>query len=97
LYYSIKFGYTKNFRKRYQQYKGYHQTVIILHVYPGGTVEDETIIKHYLNKYALFGDEWFKCCSEVLEFFATYDTTKKLKAKIKTIPYIIIFPFSLCK
>jgi hypothetical protein len=92
LSYKVKFGYTENFYQRmkagYEAYYG-QEGYRVLHVYRGDfTLDDESIIKQYLKDYTLFKNEWFKCCSEVLEFFATYDTTKKLKAKIKTIPYI---------
>ena len=79
LCYVIKFGYTKNFKKRYQQYKMYHQTVKILHLYPGGTVDDESKVKLYLKDYLYFGDEWYKYCPEVLEFFETNNTIEKLR------------------
>ena len=92
LSYKVKFGYTENFDQRmktgYEAYYG-QEGYRVLYVYRGDfTLDDESIIKQYLKDYTLFKNEWFKCCSEVLEFFATYDTTKKLKAKIKTIPYI---------
>jgi hypothetical protein len=92
LSYKVKFGYTENFDQRmkngYEAYYG-QEGYQVLHVYKGDfTLDDEFIIKQYLKDYTLFKNEWFKCCPEVLEFFATYNTTKKLKDKISTIPCI---------
>ena len=63
--------------------KGYQ----VLHIYNGDfTKRDEDIIKQHLKDYCLFGREWFKCCQEVLEFFNTYDTPEKLRARIDQLP-----------
>ena len=91
LSYKVKFGYTENFKQRMKiGYEAYYGSGYqILHVYKGDfTKKDEDVIKQYLKDYTLFKNEWFRCCPEVLEFFATYNTTKKLKDKISTIPYI---------
>ena len=73
LSYKVKFGYTENFKQRmktgYEAYYG-QEGYQVLHVYEGDfTLDDEFIIKQYLKDYTLFKNEWFKCCSEVLEFF----------------------------
>ena len=91
LSYKVKFGYTENFENRMKSgYSAYYgeEGCQILHIYKGDFTKevDETAIKQYLKKYLLFGDEWFKCCKEVLEFFNTYDTPEKLKQKISEIP-----------
>ena len=90
LSYKIKFGFSENFENRmktgYSAYygeKGYQ----VLHIYNGDfTKRDEDIIKQHLKDYCLFGREWFKCCQEVLEFFNTYDTPEKLRARIDQLP-----------
>ena len=90
LSYKIKFGFTENFENRmkagYSAYYG-ENGYKVLHVYKGNfTKEDETAIKQHLKEYCLFGSEWFKCCQEVLGFFNTYNTSKKLKQKVLEIP-----------
>ena len=90
LSYKIKFGFTENFENRMKRgYEAYYgeSGYKVLHVYKGNfTKEDETAIKQYLKEYCLFGSEWFKCCQEVLGFFNTYNTSKKLKQKVLEIP-----------
>ena len=91
LSYKIKFGFAENFEQRlkagYEAYYG-ENGCQVLHVYKGYFTqkEDEFAIKQYLKEYLLFGDEWFKCCQEVLGFFNTYNTSEKLKQKISEIP-----------
>lgn len=91
LSYKIKFGFAENFEQRmkagYSAYYG-EEGYRVLHVYKGYFTqkEDEFAIKQYLKEYSLFGNEWFKCCQEVLGFFNTYDTSEKLKKKISEIP-----------
>ena len=89
--YMIKFGYSKDFEDRMKTgYNAYHRFVKVLHLYEGNfTREDESRIKQYFreNDLVLFGDEYMKYCSEVLEFFDTYNTSEKLRNKINTIPY----------
>ena len=91
LCYKIKFGYADNFKNRmkagYEAYYG-KEACKVLHVYKGDFTKDrdEFTIKQYLKDYCLFGNEWFKCCPEVLGFFNTYNTPEKLKQKIKEIP-----------
>lgn len=90
LTYKIKFGFSENFDNRlkngYESYYG-KESVKVLHIYEGDfTKEDETTVKQYLKKYCLFGEEWFKCCQEVLEFFNENDTSEKLKNKIDILP-----------
>ena len=91
LSYKVKFGFAENFEQRmkagYGAYYG-EEGYQVLHVYKGYFTqkEDEFAIKQYLKKYSLFGNEWFKCCQEVLGFFNTYDTSEKLKKKISEIP-----------
>lgn len=92
LSYKVKFGFTENFddrmKKGYSAYYG-EEGYQILHVYKGDFTRevDETIIKQYLKKYSLFGNEWFKCCQEVLGFFNTYDTPEKLKKRVRELPF----------
>jgi hypothetical protein len=91
LSYKVKFGYTENLDSRMKNgYLAYYgeEGCQILHIYKGDFTKeiDEAAIKQYLKEYLLFGDEWFKCCKEVLEFFNTYDTSEKLKQKISEIP-----------
>ena len=91
LSYKIKFGFAENFEQRmkagYSAYYG-EEGYQVLHIYKGYFTqkEDEFAIKQYLREYSLFGNEWFKCCREVLGFFNTYDTSEKLKKKISEIP-----------
>ena len=91
LSYKVKFGFTENFEQRlkagYEAYYG-EESVKVIHVYKGDFTKerDEFAIKQYLQEYSIHGNEWFKCCQEVLGFFNTYDTTEKLKQKIKEIP-----------
>ena len=91
LSYKIKFGFAENFEQRmkagYGAYYG-EEGYQVLYVYKGYFTqkEDEFAIKQYLKEYSLFGNEWFKCCQEVLEFFKTYNTSEKLKQKISEIP-----------
>jgi len=91
LSYKIKFGYAENFKNRmkagYEAYYG-KEACKVLHVYKGDFTQDrdEFAIKQYLKDYCLFGNEWFKCCPEVLGFFNTYNTSEKLKQKILEIP-----------
>ena len=91
LSYKIKFGFAENFEQRmkagYSAYYG-EEGYQVLHVYKGYFTqkEDELAIKQYLKEYSLFGNEWFKCCQEVLGFFNTYNTSEKLKQKISEIP-----------
>lgn len=91
LSYKVKFGFTENFEQRmkagYEAYYG-EEGYQVLHVYKGEFTKerDEFAIKQYLQEYSIHGNEWFKCCQEVLGFFNTYNTTKKLKKKIGEIP-----------
>ena len=89
--YMIKFGYSKDFEDRMKTgYNAYHRFVKVLHLYEGDfTREDESKVKQYFreNDLVLFGDEYMKYCSEVLEFFNTYNTSEKLRDKINTIPH----------
>lgn len=92
LSYKVKFGFTENFDDRMKRgYSAYYgeEGYQILHIYKGDFTRevDETIIKQYLKKYSLFGSEWFKCCKEVLEFFNTYDTSEKLKKRVRELPF----------
>jgi hypothetical protein len=90
LSYKVKFGFAKDFKSRMKNGYGayYGDGYQVLHVYKGDFTQerDEFAIKQYLKEYRLFGTEWFKCCPEVLGFFTTYNTSKKLKAKISEIP-----------
>ena len=91
LSYKVKFGFAENFDRRMKAgYGAYYgkEGYQILHVYKGDFTKDrdEFAIKQYLKDYCLFGNEWFKCCQEVLGFFNTYDTSEKLKQKISEIP-----------
>ena len=91
LSYKVKFGFTENFEQRlktgYEAYYG-EESVKVIHVYKGEFTKerDEFAIKQYLQEYSIHGNEWFKCCQEVLGFFNTYNTTEKLKKKISGIP-----------
>ena len=91
LSYKVKFGYTENFESRlktgYEAYYG-NEGYQVLHVYKGDFTKerDEFAIRQYLKEYSIHGNEWFKCCQEVLGFFKTYDTPEKLKQKISEIP-----------
>lgn len=91
LSYKVKFGFTENFEQRmkagYEAYYG-EESVKVIHIYKGDFTKerDEFAIKQYLQEYSIHGNEWFKCCQEVLGFFNTYDTAEKLKQKIKEIP-----------
>ena len=89
--YMIKFGYSKNIKDRIKNgYGQYHRNIKVLHTYKGEfTVDDESRIKQYFRDCGLVlcKDEYLKYCSEVLEFFNTYNTSEKLKNKINTIPY----------
>jgi hypothetical protein len=91
LSYKVKFGFTENFEQRlktgYEAYYG-EESVKVIHVYKGEFTKerDEFAIKQYLQEYSIHGNEWFKCCQEVLGFFNTYNTTEKLKKKISEIP-----------
>lgn len=91
LSYKVKFGFTENFEQRlktgYEAYYG-EESVKIIHVYKGEFTKerDEFAIKQYLQEYSIHGNEWFKCCPEVLGFFNTYNTAEKLKQKIGEIP-----------
>jgi hypothetical protein len=89
LSYKVKFGYTEDFKSRMKNgYEAYYgDGYLVLYVYKGDfTKKDEFAIKQYLKEYCLFKEEWFRCCPEVLEFFSTYNTSKKLKQKISEIP-----------
>ena len=91
LSYKVKFGFTENFEQRlktgYEAYYG-EESVKVIHVYKGDFTKerDEFAIKQYLQEYSIHGNEWFKCCQEVLGFFNTYNTAEKLKQKIGEIP-----------
>ena len=91
LSYKVKFGFTENFEQRlktgYEAYYG-EESVKVIHVYKGEFTKerDEFAIKQHLQEYSIHGNEWFKCCQEVLGFFNTYNTTEKLKKKISEIP-----------
>lgn len=91
LSYKVKFGFTENFEQRlktgYEAYYG-EESVKVIHVYKGEFTKekDEFAVKQYLQEYSIHGNEWFKCCQEVLGFFNTYNTTEKLKKKISEIP-----------
>lgn len=87
--YTIKIGFSENFEKRFKSgYGSYFIYVKILHLYHGDfTKDDELVIKHYFSGHKIYRDEYYEYCSEIIDFFNTYDTPEKLKNRIDTIPF----------
>jgi len=76
----IKIGYTdENSKKnRLDLYLTENPTVRVLCLIPNGTKEDERILHMHFNSYRVYGREWFKDVSEIIEFFETHKTSESL-------------------